>query len=330
MRMKIVQFGLGPIGLETVRLATTKPWAEVIAAVDYAPDKAGRDLGQLTGIAALRGKRVLASLGALGRQKPDLVFHTSVSRFQAAFAQLEPLARMGVNVVSSCEEMLFPALQEPVLARKLDKLCRRTGARMVATGVNPGFVMDILPLSLIQVAREVEAIHVQRVVNASTRREPLQRKIGSGLGPDDFHRRFREGSLGHAGLKESAALVTHVLGWKLQRLVETGEPVLARHHIQTPYLSVKKGRTCGLHQRAEVMAAGKRRLTLDLRMYLDAENPHDAIQIDGEPALDVLVRGGVAGDGATVAALVNTAPRLLSVEPGLRLLTELPLHNRFA
>jgi 4-hydroxy-tetrahydrodipicolinate reductase len=60
-------------------------------------------------------------------------------------------------------------------------------------------------------------------------------------------------------------------------------------------------------------------------MYLDAPEPHDAIQIEGDPPLEFMVRGGVAGDQATVAAMVNTAARLLDAPPGLRLMTDLSL-----
>jgi 4-hydroxy-tetrahydrodipicolinate reductase len=216
-------------------------------------------------------------------------------------------------------------LREPALARRLDRLCRKTGARVIATGVNPGFVMDLLPVCLTAVSRSVDAVHVQRVVNASTRREPLQRKIGSGLAPADFRRRFKAGQAGHAGLKESLSLVAHALGWKLERLTESGDAIVAERDIQTRFLQVEAGQTCGLHQRAEGRVDGKVRLTLDLKMYLDAENPQDAIQIEGEPPLDVVIKGGVAGDQATVAALVNTAPRLLNAKPGLLLVTDLPL-----
>ncbi len=194
-----------------------------------------------------------------------------------------------------------------------------SGARVVGTGVNPGFVMDLLPVCMTGVSREVRAIHIQRVVNASTRRAPLQRKIGSGLAPAEFRRLFKQGKAGHAGLKESLALIAHCLGWLPKNIVETGEPVLADHNIRTQFLEVKKGQTCGLHQYAEAKVNGKVCLTLDLKMYLDAENPHDAVQIEGEP----IIQGGVAGDQATVAALVNTAPRLLQATPGLRLMTDL-------
>ena len=325
-KIKIAQFGLGPIGLETLRLAAAKPWAEIIGAVDIDPNKAGRDLSELTGLGRLRGRVVHSSLDALLRSgRPDVIFHTAVSEFKAALPQLAPMARAGINVVSSCEELVFPQLREPLLARRLDQICRKSGARVVGTGVNPGFVMDLLPVCLTGVGRQVSAMHIQRVVNASTRREPLQRKIGSGLPPRQFRRLLKEGKAGHAGLKESLALIAHCLGWRVKRISESGDAVIADHDIQTKYLQVKKGETCGLHQRAEARIGGKIIISLDLRMYLDAPNPHDAIQIEGQPPLSLIIPGGVAGDDATVAALVNTAPRLLDAKPGLILITDLPV-----
>jgi 4-hydroxy-tetrahydrodipicolinate reductase len=324
MKIKIAQFGLGPIGLETLRLAATKPWGDIVGGVDIDPAKIGKDLGVLTGVKGLRGRLVWASLeDLLAHCCPQVIFHTSVSKFKDAFAQIEPMARRGISVVSSCEELLFPSLRNPGLAVKLDRVCKRSGARIVGTGVNPGFVMDLLPVCLTGVSREVRAVHVQRVVNASTRRAPLQKKIGSGLPPKEFRRLFKDGRAGHAGLRESLALVAHCLGWSPTNIVEFGDAVVADHNIRTQFLAVKKGQTCGLHQRAEATVNGRVCLTLDLKMYLDAKNPHDAVQIEGEPPLDLLIKGGVAGDQATVAALVNSAPRLLKVPAGLLLMTDL-------
>ena len=261
----------------------------------------------------------------VARARPDVILHSTVSQFKDAFVQLEPMARHGISVVSSCEELLFPWLREPRLAAKLDQVCRKSGARIVAAGVNPGFVMDLLPVCLTGVSRQIRAVHVQRVVDASTRRAPLQRKIGSGLPPREFLRRFKQGLAGHAGLKESLALIAHCLGWPVKSIIETGHAVVADHDIRTQFVQVKKGQTCGLHQRAEATVNGKVCLTLDLKMYLDARDPHDAVQIEGDPPLNVVIHGGVAGDQATVAALVNTAPRLLSASAGLLLLTDLPV-----
>jgi 4-hydroxy-tetrahydrodipicolinate reductase len=323
-KIKIAQFGLGPIGIETLKLAATKSWAEIVGTIDIDPAKVGRPLTEITGDNALRGASVYRSLEELvAKAEPDVIFHTAVSKIKDAYAQIEPIVRNGISVVSSCEELLFPQLREPELAVKLDQAAKAGNARVLGTGVNPGFVMDVLPVCLTGVCRKVRAIHVQRVVNASTRRGPLQKKIGSGLPPAEFERLFNEGKAGHAGLKDSAALIAHCLGWKISELVETGKAVVASHDIRTRHAEAKKGQCCGLHQHAEAKVDGEVRLTLDLKMYLDAQNPHDACQIEGDPPLNLMLNGGVAGDGATVASLVNAAPRILKAPPGLLLMTDI-------
>jgi 4-hydroxy-tetrahydrodipicolinate reductase len=323
-KIKIAQFGLGPIGVETLKLAATKPWIEIVGAIDIDPEKVGRTLAEVAGDHSIRNAGVHRSLDDLmARARPDVIFHTAVSRVSTAFSQLEPIVRRGISVVSSCEELLFPQLREPELAVKLDKACKDGGARLLGTGVNPGFVMDVLPVCLTGVCRNVTAVHVQRVVNASTRRGPLQKKIGSGLAPAEFESLFSQGKAGHAGLKESAALIARCLGWKLGELAETGKAMVASHDIRTRFVEAKKGQCCGLHQSVVGRVDGETRITLDLKMYLDAPNPHDACQIEGEPPINLLLNGGVAGDGATVASLVNAAPRILKAPPGLLLMTDI-------
>lgn len=323
-KIKVAQFGLGPIGIETLKLAATKPWIEIVGGIDIDPDKVGKPLSEVTGDHSIRHAGVYRTVEELcAKTKPDVIFHTAVSKMKAAYAQIEPIARMGISVVSSCEELLFPQLREPELAVRLDKACKDGGARVLGTGVNPGFVMDVLPVCLTGVCRNVTAVHVQRVVNASTRRGPLQKKIGSGLAPAEFEKLFSEGKAGHAGLQESLALIAHCLGWKITDLTETCKAMVANHDIRTRHVEAKRGQCCGLHQRAEARVNGVVALTLDLKMYLDAPNPHDACQIEGEPPINMLLNGGVAGDGATVASVVNATPRILKAQPGLLLMTDI-------
>ena len=323
MKIKIAQFGLGPIGIETLKLAATKPWAQIVGGVDIDPNKIGKSLTEITGIKGLEKVRVYSSFAELARKsKPDVVLHTSVSRMKTAFPQLEPIVKAGVSIVSSCEELLFPQLKEPALAKKLDALCKKHKARALGTGVNPGYVMDTLAVCLTGVCRNVEKIEIERVVNASLRRMPLQKKIGSGLPPNEFRRLFRENKMGHVGLVESLALVAHCLNWKIGKIKETCEPMIAPKNIKTQFLSVKKGLTCGIHHRAEA-SAGKNKLVLDLKMYLDAKDPRDAVKVFGDPPINAVLHGGVHGDRATVAALVNAVPNVLKANPGLLLMTDI-------
>jgi 4-hydroxy-tetrahydrodipicolinate reductase len=324
-KIKVIQFGLGPIGLESLKLAAEQSWLEVLGGVDIDPAKTGRTLADLTGLASLGGARVFASLdealAAAGR--PDVVLHTAGSSAAASFAQMRLALGAGISVASTCEELIFPALKTPELTAEYDELCRRSGARLAGTGVNPGFVMDVLPLCLTGVSREVKSIYVERVVNASTRRQPLQAKIGSGQNPDDFRARFAAGKAGHAGFQQSVALLAHAMGWKLDEIRETCEPVVATSRVVTRFFDVAPGQSLGLHQKCVGLCGGETRLRLDLQMYLEAPLPHDAIVVKGRPDLNLVLNGGVAGDDATVAALINLVPRLLAAPPGVRLMTEL-------
>jgi hypothetical protein len=325
-RIKVAQFGLGPIGVEALKLAVQQPWLEIVGAVDNAPTKAGRPLTEITGLAELDGLKVARDLEELFRDTPpELILHTASSSAAATLAQMRPALEFGVSVASTCEELIFPALKAPQLVKEYDGLCRHTGARVVATGVNPGFVMDVLPICLTAVSRTVEKIEVTRVVNASTRRQPLQAKIGSGQDADAFRQKLLDGRAGHAGLKESLALVAHAMNWTLDGISEVGEPVLAEREIRTNFFHVQRGEVCGIHQRAVGTLGGAEKVVLDIAMFLDAPNPRDHVVISGRPALDVLVNGGVPGDEATIAALVNVVPRLWSAAPGLHLATDLVL-----
>lgn len=324
-KIKVIQFGLGPIGIESLKLAAEQSWLEVTGGVDIDPAKVGKSLADVTGVAGLAAAHVYPALDALfaAMGKPDVILHTAGSSAAASFAQMRPALQQGVSVASTCEELIFPALKTPDLAREYDALCQRSGARIAGTGVNPGFVMDILPICLTGVSRGVKSIYVERVVNASTRRQPLQAKIGSGQNPDDFRAKFAAGQAGHAGFQQSVALLAHAMGWRLDEIRETCEPVVATSPVITKFFDVAPGRSVGIHQKCIGLVGGETKIKLDLQMYLEASLPHDAIVIKGRPELNLVLNGGVAGDDATVASLINIVPRLLAATPGVRLMTEL-------
>lgn len=325
-KIKVAQFGLGPIGRNCVQLLAERPWMEIVGGIDIDPELTGKSLATVCGIPEVEAGRIYKTFEEMWEEaQPDAVLHTAGSRAAVSFAQCRPMLERGLAVVSSCEELLFPYFRAPGETAEYDQLCQATGGRILGTGVNPGFVLDTLPVCLTGVTRSVSGVYGERVVNASLRRQPLQKKIGSGLEPDEFRALWREGKAGHAGFKESLLLVAHALGWKMGEVTETLEPMIADHEIKTDYFQVKTGLTCGLHQIVKAESAEGHQIHLDLKMYLDAKDPHDYVRLDSDPAVEAYLKGGVSGDRATVAAVVNCIPRLLASSPGVRLMTEIPL-----
>jgi 4-hydroxy-tetrahydrodipicolinate reductase len=214
----------------------------------------------------------------------------------------------------------------------LNSVCAEHKVAAVGTGVNPGFVMDTLAVVATAVCRRVDAVRVLRIVDAGTRREALQRKVGAGLTEDEFHRLAQQKKIRHVGLTDSLVFIADALGWNLERVEEEIAPVLSPKEVRTEYLTVKRNAVAGVRQvargwpRSERGGHGKHEvLRLELQMYVGAPVPRDEIEIHGDPPLHLVMHGGTPGDIATPAILVNMIPRLLEARPGLHTMRTLPL-----
>jgi 4-hydroxy-tetrahydrodipicolinate reductase len=303
-----------------------KPALKLVGAVDIDPEKAGRDLGDVCRLGRKLGLVVNDDLKTiLTEQRPAVAIHTTVSFLDSVHSELATILRAGVHVVSSCEELFYPYHRDQDFCLNINRVAESSGAALVGTGVNPGFVMDLLPLCLTGICLSVDKMRLTRVVDTGRRRPQLARKTGAGLSQEEFERLLSHGKFGHIGLRESAVAVMDTLGWPADRIDEEILPVLARKDLAAEYVTVTAGQVAGLHQVMTLTSQGVRRLILDLWMYVGAEDAHDAVEIEGEPSVSLRIPGGVFGDPATVAALVNTVPKIVLASPGLRTMMELPV-----
>jgi 4-hydroxy-tetrahydrodipicolinate reductase len=324
--IRVIQYGLGAIGRASARLVLSRPGLQLVGAVDRDPKLAGKDLGEVLGLDRALGIAVTDKPVVLFAQtQADAVIHCTTSSFVEAYEQLTEIVRAGLHCVTSCEEALFPYYRHKVLAGKLDGLCIQKSAAVVGTGVNPGLVMDTLALLLTMACQRIEVVRVLRVVDAGTRREALQRKVGASLSEAQFNTLNEQRKVGHVGLAESLIFLADGLGWTLDELNESVSPVLAEKTIKTEVLTVQKSAVAGVRQFARGVRGGKEMLTLELQMYVGAPNPRDVIEIVGEPPLRLVIENGVPGDMATPAILVNTLPRLVECRPGLHTMRTLGL-----
>jgi hypothetical protein len=227
-KIRVIQYGLGPIGIETAKLVTKKSAMEIVGAVDISKDLVGRDLGEILGLDKTLGVKVTDNGKALfAKTRADVVLHTTGSRIRKIYPELEEIIQAGLNIISSSEELLFPLKENVELAKKVDNLAKEHKVTVLGTGVNPGFVMDALPLFLTVVCQDVKEIHMERIVDAGTRRYPLQKKVGAGMTTDAFYEKIGKKELGHVGLLESLYLVAEKLGMNFDNVIETIDPVVA-------------------------------------------------------------------------------------------------------
>jgi 4-hydroxy-tetrahydrodipicolinate reductase len=322
---RILHVGLGPLGQKIVADLHARGLGEVVAAVDSAGEFQGRKLSDLvpeTG-APLPIQRNFDSIGDWSAFDAAIVTTSSdLARCAPTFRQL--LGR-GLAVVSTCEELCWPWLRHANLARELDGLARAQGGRLLGTGVNPGFLMDTFPLAATAISRSVRSIEVQRFQDAATRRIPFQRKIGVGLDDAQFAAQVEAGTLRHVGLGESLHFLADRFGFAIERWEETIEPIRAERDLESGLGPVKRGKACGVRQEARGWSAGRVVITLQFRAAIGLSDPHDRVIVQGEPPLDLVWRGGVQGDIATSAIVLNSIAALRAAPAGLHTMGTIPL-----
>jgi 4-hydroxy-tetrahydrodipicolinate reductase len=329
-RLKVVHVGLGPIGQSIARLALETEGLQVVGAADLSPSMGGKDLGAVLGLPRrVRVKVASDPARFLRKTRADVAILSTSSSLKAIKPQIAALVQRGMNVVTTCEELAFPTPEHAPVFRELDRLAQKKKVSVLSTGVNPGYAMDALALMLTGPCSRVNRVFVTRVVDARTRRLPLQRKVGAGLNLAQFRRAITEGTVRHVGLVESAHMIATALGWKLERVDETLEPAIAPRDLETDYLRIPAGAAAGIKQVARGYRDGELAVSLDLQMYVGAESPRDHVLVDGTPPIDMTVTGGIAGDMATAAIVVNSIPKLMAARPGLLTTKDIPLVHHF-
>ncbi|MBC7784062.1 MAG: dihydrodipicolinate reductase [Burkholderiales bacterium] len=323
--LKIAIIGLGPIGIAAARAVQRDEGFQLAGLVDSDPAKLGKRLVELDPHADADDVAVVGDIDQLP-VTPDVAIVSTTSYFDRIAPTLRQLMRHKVHVVSSCEEMAWPWYGHPHLADVINGEANSAGVTLVGTGVNPGFVMDLLPVAMSSMLTRVERVTVTRVVDALTRRMPLQRKIGSTMSVDDFKKLAKQKQIGHMGLPESVVMLAQGLGRHPMRseIRITLDPVIADRAIESLVGVVEPGQVCGMRNRGSYSAAGID-IELDLTMALAASEPRDEIEVVGEKTIRTIIPGSTPGDTATVAALVNVARALPSAPRGLRTMLDLPL-----
>lgn len=325
-KIRAIQYGVGPIGASIAKLMREKQAIEIVGAIDFDPAKVGRDLGEVVGASdAPWGVKISDGASEVLGQAADVVIHSTSSSLPKVMEQLLACLEAESCVVSTCEELSYPFRTHPELAKKLDEAAKDWGVALVGTGVNPGFVLDKLIVTLAAVSQRIEHVSGRRIVDAGKRRLPLQKKIGAGMRLEEFREKVTTGVIKHVGLPESVALVAESLNLMVDEITETIEPVLASERVQTEFLTVEAGQAAGVHQIARGLFQGKELIHLELQMYVGAKDPGDTLELQGHPNISLVIPGGSPGDIATASVVVNSIPVILDAPAGLRTARDLPI-----
>jgi 4-hydroxy-tetrahydrodipicolinate reductase len=320
----VVHYGLGPIGIEVARLTARRGDLTSVAGVEIDERLVGRQLQALTGAPAHAEIVLAAALPDPAPGTGPVVLLCTGSSLESVMPQLLECVAAGYQVVSTCEELSHPWHTHPDLATLLDTAAVAGGVTVLGTGVNPGYAMDFLPIALTATCHTVTHVAVHRVQDAGARRLPLQRKVGAGMSRAEFAAAAAAGRVRHVGLPESVWSIADALGWSLDQVTETLEPVLAPRELASGLGPIRAGQVAGVRQIARGLDGSGERVVLTLEMAVGLDRPRDEVRISGVPGLRAEIPGGLPGDLATAAVVVNCVPQVVAATPGLKTMADLP------
>ncbi len=328
--IKVLQVGLGPLGIKVAQFIADRSGISIVAAVDKNQELIGKKLSELDD--SLSSDITISGSveDALSDVEADVAILTTVSDMERITPQIEEIVSFGLPVVSTCEELSYPKACAPDLSQRVDEAAKAHNVAVVGTGVNPGFLMDSLPTFLTSVCQNVESIRVNRYQNAAYRRIPFQNKIGAGCTLEQFEEKKASGTLRHVGLTESMQFIANNLGWKLSKTEDIIEPVIADEDIDENGAQVAKGLATGVCQTGRGFVDGVEKITLIFQAAVGEVDTYDEVIIDGTPEIRSKISGGVNGDIATCAITVNATRQILKARPGLCTMEDIPLVSYFS
>jgi 4-hydroxy-tetrahydrodipicolinate reductase len=330
MAIRVLMYGLGPIGAAVTRQIASRKGFQIVGAVDIDRAKIGLDLANVVGLdKKMRIRITNDAVGAIKSGKPDVAVICTSSSLKKVMPQIETVLKKKVAIVSTTEELSYPVGKNRALAKKIDAMAKKAKVAVVGTGINPGFAMDALPITLTGICERVDTIRVDRIQDARSRRLPFQQKIGSGLNNEQFEQKVKDGSVRHVGLAESVTMIADAMGWKLDKVTDEIRPKIAQQAVESELIAVDPGYVCGIIQDGIGYSKGKPVITLHMEAYLGAPESYDQVTIEGSPRVTSKVVGGLHGDVATASITVNSIPKILRVTPGLRTMADMPLPSWF-
>jgi hypothetical protein len=339
--IKVIVYGVGAMGSNMVRLLQRRPFSRVVAAIDWDEKKIGRDVGEVAGLETPLGIKVACpSDEVLGKIDADIVLLATTAFIDEAYPIIVEILKHRIHVVTIAQELFFPLPHHIPASKEIDRLAREAGVCVSSVGINPGFIMDIIPIVGSLPCWTIKKVKSERIVDFSPYGPDEMRHIGVGLTSEEFHKGVRDGKIGHIGLLETAAMVSNCLGLGVDELQQTKSALTTRKARESQFVKIPPGRVCGFKQSVVGTRLGEVRLDLNMtgivcpNMEEDRLVLGDYTRIEGEPSVDITIKEEISQKGGlgTAGVAVNMIPRVLASSPGFHTMNELALphiwHNQ--
>jgi hypothetical protein len=332
--IRVAVWGTGMMGQGLLDFLLDRPKdVELAGVIVTNPAKDGRTVGELLGRDC--GVRMTLDAASVLASRPDVVCICTQSFLSEVTGQIEPAVRAGCNVICIAEKLAYPWASDPEWADRFDALAKEYGVSILGTGINPGFILDALVVMWTSVSLRVDRIEARRVNDLSPFGPTVMKSQGVGTTVQEFERGVEDGSIvGHIGFPESIHLIGRALGWKIDRVEETREPIVTTVERSTPHVTVAAGDVAGCKQIGRGYVDGELKIELihpqQIHPGMEGVGTGDYIRVIGDPTIDMATSPEVPGGKGTYASTGNYIPLIVDAPAGMLTVVDMPLPRFWA
>ena len=187
-KLRVIQWGTGNVGKHSVEAVHNHPDLELVGALVYDDEKAGRDVGEIVGIGPI-GVIATKDVDEILALDADCVLYHAQGDWNPPVA-LDDICRIlasGKNVVSTAvTAWIYPQSSTEDVVERLEAACDEGQSSFHGTGIEPGWGSEVLPLTMSGLFRRIDSLLVQELMDYSTYDQPfvLFDVMGFGKPPD--------------------------------------------------------------------------------------------------------------------------------------------------
>lgn len=332
--IKVAVWGTGMMGQGLLGYLLDRPKdVDIVGAIVTNPAKEGKTVGELLNRES--DVRMTTDFERVLAEKPDVVCICTQSNLDEITSQVEPSVKAGANVLCIAEKLAYPWASDPEWADRFDSLAKEHGVSVLGTGVNPGFVLDALIVVWSSICLRVDKIEAQRVNDLSPFGPTVMKGQGVGTTVSEFEHGVADGSIvGHIGFPESIHLIARALGWTIDEIVESREPIVTRVERSTPHVRVAPGDVCGCRHVGKGYCAGELKIELvhpqQIHPEVEGVDTGDYIRILGDPKVNMVNAPEIPGGKGTYASTGNYIPLICLAPAGMLTVVDMPLPRFWA
>ena len=332
-KVNVVIWGFGAMGRGMAEMLLSKKGVIISGVCDLHPDLVGKSIFNAIDSKQNDHPEVMVSddiESLLNKDNCDIVLLATDSYTAKAFPKMKMILEKGINVISTAEEMAYPQAQEPELAKELNKIAKENNVTVLGTGINPGFIMDLLVVALTGVMSDVTHIEANRVNSLSPFGPTVMEEQGVGITLDEFNKGMEDDTLaGHVGFAESIGMIADAIGVKLDKVEQQMAPIVTTIDRTSPYGFAAANDVAGVNMTGQGLVDGK--VFIDMKhpqqIEPEMEGTHtgDYINIKGTPEVNMAITPEIDGGIGTIAMCVNMIPHVLNARSGLKTMIDLPV-----